>query len=1060
MYPRVSNTQKKQQPVSKDESVRKEAQLEEDQKSVQPMGNEAANIELMNQMLREANADNELDLSGYEGLNQSSGNIDLNNSMYLNSSHNIVNEDWLDQVKSGKEKKEPGSDPKESEKKKDVKNPPQEDMKAALEIAEDLVQEQAPQQAPKEEKDFSPLSTYSPDEDLVAETGRKKKIKKGKKSSSNVNNLSAANGKNVGGIEDARWKAAAAKRVKKVQLEKPAEQEAFQAEEMEKLKNWNFDAQKLDKVKKTSKWKRFLTYTAIGMGKLLSTALQVVSLGHFWRAKSAARFALTNTNKWQTTKDYQSIPGWDGAKFSPAATRGEDVMADFRRVPTVWSRLTAAKAAEPVQKDGKEEEKPLDPVVSVLVEQPKSGSVQTMDGGEMGHTMIGIEYSRKSAISGRYERYKVQYGFYPAGSTTNLSGGMMMLRHNAIMPGQLSDDYSHKYDVSRRYPASPKQVNAIFQASEKYAEGGYGYYDRNCSTFVKEMVVNTAHLATGGEIFKQSEVGFSHFANFGMLGSEAFEQNARAGAETTLMGLAKKNDLSYQNYGNKRATARDWVNYKNSIKKSSGLTKETFVPGEIGEQLRRMDGDQAGELGSFKFNDPLKNEKDDVLVGLKKISDAIEQYGGTIQESFAEILPPEQMAQAPYEVATIANMLAGMGGPLINLDSDINDKLDKENEELKEENKKNRDTILEQYYVTPDALREAREGLSDNIEKVNILLNNYFKNDKRLHQPLMNLISLLNHGINYIDDLYQRSARGGTNKKGDVNNFREEMTHNVYTVRAGGNETTFTPTHYESYIQVYKDPKVAVAKYAQLKDLRKKKKDNELTKAEKKELSKLERLEDLACEFDNSHNYMLEKDEYSQQDIDYAFRMHDKELNGLETADEVKQRGDDVNQSVRDEYKSASGIYITIFMDKIFHGMKEEWMKGQDEGGLSEDSASDPEIVGAWLDDFLADRIKKKEKGFLAIVRGLYRSMKAAEPGKQVTYKEMMEKFADIISQTIVSRNFPSVGGERKESFGSMFIPMSLNRMVSNRRMKFNQLVSSMLRVCEMEESDKGLKTK
>ena len=40
---------------------------------------------------------------------------------------------------------------------------------------------------------------------------------------------------------------------------------------------------------------------------------------------------------------------------------------------------------------------------------------------------------------------------------------------------------------------------------EKYAEGGYSYYDRNCVSFVKEMVVNTAHLATGGEIFKESE---------------------------------------------------------------------------------------------------------------------------------------------------------------------------------------------------------------------------------------------------------------------------------------------------------------------------------------------------------------------------------------------------------------------------------------------------------------------------------------------------------------------------------------------------------------------------
>ena len=103
MFPRTENTQKKQQPIAKDESVRKENQLEEDQKSVQPMGNEAANVELMNQMLREANDDNELDLS---------------DSMYLNSSHNIVNEEWLDRVKGGKEKNVPGIAPQESEKKR------------------------------------------------------------------------------------------------------------------------------------------------------------------------------------------------------------------------------------------------------------------------------------------------------------------------------------------------------------------------------------------------------------------------------------------------------------------------------------------------------------------------------------------------------------------------------------------------------------------------------------------------------------------------------------------------------------------------------------------------------------------------------------------------------------------------------------------------------------------------------------------------------------------------------------------------------------------------------
>lgn len=181
------------------------------------------------------------------------------------------------------------------------------------------------------------------------------------------------------GIEDARWKDAAIKRLEKMELmnQNPENVEFIRSVEMEKIKNWDFKPQKLDKIReKPGKFSKFLTYFAGGMGKLLGLALQIVSLGHFWRLKSKARYALTDKNKWQKKKDYQSIPGWDGAKFDPEATGGEDILADFRRVPTVWSRLIAAKAAEKVQKNGREEEKPLDPVVSVMAEQPKPGSSQ------------------------------------------------------------------------------------------------------------------------------------------------------------------------------------------------------------------------------------------------------------------------------------------------------------------------------------------------------------------------------------------------------------------------------------------------------------------------------------------------------------------------------------------------------------------------------------------------------------------------------------------------------------------------------------------------------------
>ena len=104
MFGKIDKDQNNQQPAAKDDNVRQEARLEE--QGVQPMGNEAVNVELMNQMLREANADNMLDIPGYEDMKEEAvpnndnprkileepGADDPNNSMYLDSSHNIVND--------------------------------------------------------------------------------------------------------------------------------------------------------------------------------------------------------------------------------------------------------------------------------------------------------------------------------------------------------------------------------------------------------------------------------------------------------------------------------------------------------------------------------------------------------------------------------------------------------------------------------------------------------------------------------------------------------------------------------------------------------------------------------------------------------------------------------------------------------------------------------------------------------------------------------------------------------------------------------------------------------
>lgn len=161
--------------------------------------------------------------------------------------------------------------------------------------------------------------------------------------------------------------------------------------------------------------------------------------------------------------------------------------------------------------------------------------------------MIGIEYTRFSKITDRYERYKLQYGFYPAADyASKLSSVMMGLHRDAVVPGVLKDDSGHKYDVSRPYPAKQHQVNEIIKASEHYADKGYGIYSRNCTTFVKEMVVDKAHLAIGNDIFTMTEVRHSSVGNVGMFGASALISNANAGTSNMLMDYGEEEDLTYR----------------------------------------------------------------------------------------------------------------------------------------------------------------------------------------------------------------------------------------------------------------------------------------------------------------------------------------------------------------------------------------------------------------------------------------------------------------------------------------------------------------------------------
>ncbi len=205
---------------------------------------------------------------------------------------------------------------------------------------------------------------------------------------------------------------------------------------------------------------------------------------------------------------------------------------------------------------------------------------------------------------------------------------------------------------------------------------------------------------------------------------------------------------------------------------------------------------------------------------------------------------------------------------------------------------------------------------------------------------------------------------------------------------------------------------------------------------------------------------MLEKNDYQQQDIDYAFRLNNKETTGLQGKNEFGQGEEDINEGVRNKYQSASGIYITLIMDKFFSDLKEQWMKNPDEeGGISINDADDILSVSKWMDKYLSDRINRKRNDFEMVIRGIYRSIKAADPNKIVDEKDVMDKLTDVITQIYINRNFKNTM-DPKEAKAHLVLPDALGMIPNNKSFEFTKLVSEMFSHCDLEDSGLELEIK
>ena len=750
-------------------------------------------------------------------------------------------------------------------------------------------------------------------------------------------------------------------RLEKAKKRKKKEKEILEADQ-KKVAGLNFSLHKLPERNKAGGFRKFLSNLAIAAGS-------TIGKGFHWIGAALARLFNPSYRKkyrqgqspdtenlaiTQESRVRDFIPGWNGEKFQKGPNGEDNILADFRRIPTVWSRITAAQAENA-------EGKPLAPKISVYVRQGSEEDT-TLAGMDPGHTGLGIEYSRYSQRTRRYERYNLRYGFYPGGQS--IKAGSLTTTGNAVIPGQLQNEAYTDYTVRRTFPATAQQVNQILKASETFADKGYNIFKRNCTTFVKEMVRDVARIPAGKEIFEQEAPNLSSFANFGLFAIKSSEATARASMEARMKRLGSEKDLNYGGEHNMRVTKQEYRQYKESLANSSGgYIGNSDLPNAAGENMRRLEGENAGIIGSKQYFGTAQIDPDNPgpsssgsgsddnlkgpLLQSANIKGAMENEADSLVRAILKVAgkrSDRELLSTPDLDPDLKRIF-----PLIKGYSSLMDKVaDKNND--------------------PKDLREARLGFDNGVNDLNTLLN-VFHNDERIHMPVMHMISLLEWGIELADRRYNKTDLG--DMIGNDVDFLRNRIDKPFPIKykvANPNpdarskfiykEAIMSPSRYEAYLQIYKSPEKAIVNYSRLQELRDKK---DTTKDEKKELQRLVRIDKLASQFDYAHNYMLEKDSYSQQDVDYAFSLgkmeKDKNVGGLMSG-----------------YYS-SVIYKGLIFDKIFGNFTQRF-----ENNFNVEDAENQEKLKDWLDGDMCECARRRQNEMETVIKALIKTMPGSTP--------------------------------------------------------------------------------
>ena len=303
----------------------------------------------------------------------------------------------------------------------------------------------------------------------------------------------------------------------------------------------------------------------------------------------------------------------------PGRDTENEVFENNANIPIVWERTSPD---DPEKK----------PEISLVVQKASESGDASTNKLEMGHSMVGLSYTRLNKLTGKKERYKLQYGFYPSGGFFSQSGQITAL-NGAVIPGTLVDDTGHAFSISKTYEIDNKKVNDVLKDSETYADKGYNYYNRNCTTFMVEMA-KTAGLPIASE-FKETEMNFGKLVDAGMVVSGGIGYAVNASALENFESKLQRKDLSFERYGQKMATLEDLESYKKSNSFLPEMIHYGFSPQQIGNQLEQTEDEGVTMIPEYKgFFD--KQDYYDAGSDYEKIE--INEAGDSVGESITALL--------------------------------------------------------------------------------------------------------------------------------------------------------------------------------------------------------------------------------------------------------------------------------------------------------------------------------------------------------------------------------------------------------------------------------------